>query len=312
MVVEASDRKSSTSGAISRGERLRDSMLSKAPRMCAERAGVYTAVYRDNKADSVIVKRSKALKKHIETMTIYIEQDELIVGNQAATPRSAPVYPETEARYILAEGLDSFDGRQYDPFVVSDEVKQTLAQVLPLWEGHTVEDIASTRIPEETFRLMEHIPYKVFHPEIHFRGGIGHVSGGFERVLERGFDGLRAEAEERLAQLDMSLPESFEKQDFYKAAITTCEGVMRFAERFAELAREMATQEEDETRKMELDRIAVVCHRVPAKPARNYYEALQAIWFSHLLLQIESNGLGASPGRIDQYLYQYYRRDMEE
>ena len=295
----------------SRGEKLRDDMLAKKPKMCAERAKIYTEIYQKYESDPMIIRRSKALKELLENMTIYILDDELIVGNQASTPRSAPVYPETESRYILDEGTGVFETRKYDPFVVTPEVKATLEEVLPRWKGKSVEEVAAGKTPEKTFWLMEEIPYKVFHSEIHFRGGIGHVSGGFERLLKRGFEGLKKEAEERIAKLDLSDPDDLVRMQFYHAALITCEGVINFARRFADLAREKAAVEENPERKKELEKTAEVCDQVPARPARSFHEAVQSIWFSHLLLQIESNGLGVSPGRIDQYLHPFYKQDLE-
>ena len=310
MGVQLVQEQKAVESLVGRGIRLRDNMLSQKPRMCAERAAIYTEVYRRNESDPMIVRRSKALRELLETMTIYILDGELIVGNQASTPRSAPVYPETESRYILQDGLDTFEGRRYDPFVVTPEVQETLEDVLPQWLGRTVEDVAARKMPAHTYWLTDEIPHSVYHSQIHLRGGIGHIAGGFERVLARGFDGLRREAEERLIALDLSEPDSLERHDFYRAAIITCDGVARFAERYAELARKLAAQEGHAERKAELEKIAQVCDQVPARPARTFHEAVQAIWFSHLLLQIESNGLGVSPGRIDQYLYPYYEQDL--
>lgn len=296
----------------SRGERVRDRMLAQAPRMCRERAENYTKMYEKYQSDPEIIKRAQALRYHLENMTIYIAEEELVVGNQASTPRSAPVFPITESHYILDEKLESFGTRHYDPFVVTDEVKAALEEVLPKWIGRTVQDLAARKIPEHTYWLMEQIPYKVFHPEIHFRGGIGHISGGFQRVLERGFAGLKKEAEERLAQLDLSVPENLAKMNYYRATIIVCDGVINFGKRYADLARKMASVETDVARVQELHKIAEVCDQVPAFPARKFHEAIQAIWFSHLILQIESNGLGVSPGRIDQYLFPYYEADVEK
>ncbi|RLE11171.1 glycyl radical protein, partial [Candidatus Aerophobetes bacterium] len=298
-------------GGLERTKKLRDNLLSKKPQMCHERAVIYTRVYKETEGEPMIIRRAKAFRALLEEMTIYILDGELIVGNQASTPRSAPIYPETEAYYLLEEGLDHFEKRPQDPFVVREEVKKKLEEVLPWWKGKTVEEVAPLKMPELTCRLMN-LRHKVFHPEIHLRGGIGHVSADFWRVLNRGFEGLKQEAEQRLSNLDFTDPEDLEKKDFYRAAIIICEGVINFAKRYAQLARKLAAQEKDHKRKEELEKIAQVCERVPAKPARTYHEALQAIWFSHLLLQIESNGLGTSPGRLDQYLYPFYKKDIEE
>lgn len=295
----------------SRGLRLRDALLSQKPQMCSERALIYTEVYREHESDPIVLRRAKAFRAMLERMSIYIQEGELIVGNQASSPRSAPVYPETESRYILADGLDSFQERKYDPFVVKPEVKEALESALPQWAGRTLEDFAAPKMPEQTFRLTEMIAHKVFHSQIHFRGGIGHVAGGFERVLTRGFEGIKEEAERRLTKLDASDPDNIEKRFFYQAAVEVCEGIAAYARRYAALARERAETEENAARKSELNRIALVCDQVPARPARTFHEAVQAIWFSQLFIQLESDGLGSSPGRLDQFLFHYYKHDIE-
>jgi formate C-acetyltransferase len=294
-----------------RTEKLRDDLLAKKPQMCPERAVIYTRVYQETEGEPMIIRRAKAFRALLKGMTIYVQDGELIVGNQASTPRSAPIYPETETCYLVEEGLDKFEKRHEDPFVVPEDVKKNLEKILPWWKNRTVEEVAPHIMPELTCKLMN-LNHKVFHPEIHLRGGIGHVSGGFERVLERGFEGLKKEAAQRLGELEFIDPEDMEKKNFYLAAIITCEGVIAFARRYSQLARKLAGKEKDPSRKEELKKIAEVCDQVPAKPTRNYHEAVQAIWFSHLLIQIESNGLGASPGRLDQYLYPYCKKDLEE
>jgi formate C-acetyltransferase len=296
---------------MTRTEKLRDDLIATKPRMCPERAVIYTRVFQETEGEPMILRRAKAFRALLQEMTIYIQDGELIVGNEASTPRSAPIYPVTETCYLLEEGLESFEKRHEDPFVVSEDVKEKLEEVLPWWKNKTVEEVAPHMMPELTCKLMN-LNHKVFHPEIHLRGGIGHVAGGFERVLERGFEGLKAEAEQRLGALDYDDPEDLEKKNYYQAEIIICEGVIAFGNRFARLAKKLAAKEGDADRKEELNRIAEVCNQVPAKEARTYHEAVQSIWFSHLFIQIESNGLGVSPGRLDQYLYPYYKKDLEE
>ncbi|MBE0479273.1 glycyl radical protein, partial [Candidatus Aerophobetes bacterium] len=109
-----------------RTKKLRDDLLAKKPQMCPERAVIYTRIYQETEGEPMIIRRAKAFRELLENMTIYIQDRELIVGNQASTPRSAPVYPETEACYLLEEGLEHFQKRHEDPFVVLDEAKRKL------------------------------------------------------------------------------------------------------------------------------------------------------------------------------------------
>ena len=296
---------------LTKTQRIRDNLLAKEPRICHERAVIYTRIYQETEGEPMIVRRAKAFRAWLEEMTLYILDDELIVGNEASTPRSAPIYPETETFYLLTDGLDQYPTRPQDPFLISEESKAELERVLPWWRNRTVEEIAPFKMPELTRRLMN-LTHKVFHPEIHLRGGVGHVAADFWRVLKRGFEDLKREAEDKLAKLEFLDPEDFERRNFYLAEIITCEGVIAYGKRFAKLARELAEGERDPRRKKELLKIAEVCSRVPAKSARNYHEAVQTVWFAHLLAQMESNGLGTSPGRLDQCFFPYYEKDLVE
>lgn len=109
--------------SIERTKKLRDNLLAKKPQMCHERAVIYTKVYQETEGEPMIIRRAKALRRWLEEMSIYMQDGELIVGNQASTPKSAPIYPETEACYLLEEGLDGFQTRHEDPFVVTEKIK---------------------------------------------------------------------------------------------------------------------------------------------------------------------------------------------
>ena len=294
-----------------RTQRLRDAILAREPHLCAERAIIYTSVFEETIGEPMIIRRAKAFRKLLAEMTIYIADEELIVGNQAGKPRSAPVYPETEAGYLLEEGFERMQERHEDPFVVPPQVREKLMEALPKWKCQTVGEVAPGKMPARTRQVL-FIPHRVFHPEIHLLGGIGHVAVDFNLVLKRGFEALKNEAEERLNSLSYIDPEDHERKLFYEAAIHVMEGVLGYARRYAELAENMAREETDPIRKQELRLIAENCSRVPARPARNFYEAVQAIWFSHLFLQIEANGMGVSPGRLDQFLYPYYQEGLDK
>ena len=136
----------------------------------------------------------------------------------------------------------------------------------------------------------------------------------YKKILERGFDDIKREAEERLASLDVWNPaDNLDKTPYYKAVIVICDAMKAFAHRHAELARDLALKEDDQTRRRELLEIAEICKRVPAKPAQTFHEAVQAQWFSQLASRFEQvHGGVIGNGRIDQYLYPYYKKDLEE
>ena len=165
--------------------------------------------------------------------------------------------------------------------------------------------------PKEKARLKEVAEYWQKRPV--GAGMTGHMSVDTQKVLSLGFAGIKAHVEGKLQELDLSDPESIEKEVFYRAAIIVLNSVCIFAQRYADEAKRLATIEKNSTRKAELEKIASVCQQVPKHPARTFHEALQSSWFVHLLICVE-NGEGHAafcPGRFDQYAYPYYKRDID-
>jgi len=142
--------------------------------------------------------------------------------------------------------------------------------------------------------------------------GVGHLAPNYSKVIQRGLLDIRREALEHLESLDLSEPHAVQKAEFYRAAIEVCEAVCRFANRYAKLAEELAASEKNPDRVSELMEIARICRKVPSKSAGSFREAIQSFWFIHLIIQIEANGHSISPGRFDQYLYDFYRMDIEK
>jgi formate C-acetyltransferase len=249
-------------------------------------------------------------------MSIYIHSGELVVGNQASQPCAAPIFPEYDADWVLQE-MDDFPTRQLDRFQVSEDVKEELRESIPYWRGRTHHDrvmsLAAAAWPPELLHAINLSSLNV--DNIIYTGsnctGDGHATPNYERVLEVGLEHLMGEAVTRGQALDMNQPESLSKRLFYRSVEMSCRAAIDFAARFAALAREMAETEDDPERKGELGEIAGICEQVPARPARSFPEAIQSLWFLQLLIQIESNGHSIPLGRMDQYLYPYYQRDLE-
>jgi formate C-acetyltransferase len=282
----------------SRTERLREQMINFIPRLCPERIRIYTRVFKETETEVMIIRRAKALAKVLEEMTIYILDDELIVGNQASTPVSAPIFPETEGVYAK-KTIDYIETRAQDPFLVSKAAKKEIQELLNYWQGKVLEEHVISQLFEEARNLVNR-EAKVINPEIHLRGGIGHFVPEYRKILSIGFQGIIDEVSEKLKKLEYSNPEDIDKINFYKAVQIVSKGICRFAERFSELAAKMSEKAENKGKAKDLKEISKICNRVPRYSARNFHEALQSIWFQQVVIQIESNGLGVSPGRIDQ------------
>jgi pyruvate formate-lyase/glycerol dehydratase family glycyl radical enzyme len=294
-----------------RTARLNREILEVEPEICLERARLVTRSYRETENEPMLIRRAKALAKVLREMTIFVQRDQLIAGNQAGKLRATPLFPETEAEY-LAKEIDLFPRREQDRLQVAPRAKEELLQeILPYWRHRTVKEIALAAMPEETRRLVQ-LEDQVFSVDIHLTGSIGHVLVDYDHVMAKGLLRIKGEIQEKLEALDLTDPELGGKHAFYQAELILCDAIMDWAGRYAREAERLAATEPDPRWQAELRRIAETCARVPAWPAGGFREAVQSFWFTHLLLYIEQDGLAVSPGRFDQYMYPYYRRSIED
>lgn len=290
-----------------RVKKIADMLLSAVPSVESDRARLITEAYRETENLPPVMRRALALHKILENIPIVIREGELIVGNLAKKARSVQVFPEYSCKW-MEEEFDTLNGRGGDVYTISGEVKRELMELFPYWHGKTVNELASAYMSPEANLAMEH---NVFTVNNYYFNGIGHVTVDYAKVLRTGFSGIILEAKSVLDSLSLSDSEYPRKKEFLQAVIISSEAAILFARRFSELAARMAQEEQDSVRKKELEKIGEVCAKVPAAPAENYYEACQAFWFVHAILQIESNGHSISPGRFDQYMYPYFKKDYD-
>jgi pyruvate formate-lyase/glycerol dehydratase family glycyl radical enzyme len=292
-------------GPTARVEAIRERFIAVVPEICVERAQLITAAYKETEDQPVILRRARALEKILDNMTIFIQPDELIVGNQCTKPRSAPVFPEFSCKWLEDE-LDRLEKRTGDVFLISAEKKAVLRELFPYWHGRTTNELATALMTPESKEAQRR---GVFTVGNYYFNGVGHISVDYALVLEKGLSGVVAAAEAELAKLELTNPAHLAKHQFLTAVIAANKAVIRFAGRFSALAADMAATEADPGRKAELLEIARVCAKVPAEPAGSFAEALQSFWFIQLVLQIESNGHSISPMRFDQYLFPHLLAD---
>ncbi len=278
------------------------------PEIEADRAVLLTESYRKTEGEPIHLRRAKAFAHILEGLPITIRPLELVVGSNAKAPRGCQVFPEYSYTWLEDE-FDTVATRPADPFYISEETKETLRKVYPYWKGKTTSELATAYMAPETLAAMEH---NIFTPGNYFYNGIGHVTVDYGKVLRIGFRGIMDETKAALAKLNVSDGDYARRHSFLEAVLISCEAVCRYAARYATLAREEAAACGDTTRKDELLRIAANCERVPANGATSFYEACQSFWFVQMLLQTESSGHSISPGRFDQYMYPYYKADLEK
>ncbi|ELY3758372.1 formate C-acetyltransferase/glycerol dehydratase family glycyl radical enzyme [Cronobacter universalis] len=277
------------------------------PPVCTERAQHYTAIYQQHQDKPLPVRRALALAHHLANRTIWIKHDELIVGNQASQVRAAPFFPEYTVSWIEKE-IDDLADRPGAGFSVSLQDKTVMHEICPWWRGQTVQDRCYGMFTDEQKALLAS---GIIKAEGNMTSGDAHLAVNFPLLLEKGLDGLRAKVAERRARLLLTDQGDLHQEQFLKAIDITFSALSEHIRRFAALASQMAQEEKRPARRDELLAIAANCAHIAHQPPASFWQALQLCYFVQLVLQIESNGHSVSFGRLDQYLYPWYRRDVE-
>ena len=297
-------------GLTPRLERLKAAYLKAKPSVSTYRARAFTQVTKENAGLPKILLRAKCFRKACETAPLLIQKDELIVGHPCGKPRAGAISPDIAWRWIRDE-LDTMSTRAQDPFEVSEEDKRILREeIFPFWEGKSVDEACQQQYEEAgvwSFSGESGVSDLSYHQ---INGG-GDTCPGYDIILiKKGILGAREEAVERLSKLSMENPEDIDKIYFYKAEIETCDGILAYAKRLSDYAKELADKEHDATRQRELYKISENLIHVPAKPPRTFHEALQSIWTLESLFAVEENQTGISLGRLDQYIYPMFQDDL--
>ena len=288
-------------------QKLVDALYEHMPVIESARAKLITESYKETEGEPIITRRAKAFAHILHNIPIIIRDNELIVGSSTIAPRGCQTFPEFSYEWLEAE-LDTVATRTADPFEIAEETKAELKEADKYWKGKTTSELATSYMAPEAIKAIEH---NIFTPGNYFYNGVGHVTVKYWEVLETGFEGIMEKARKELDGCSVGDGNYARKSHFLEAVILSCKAVIDYAGRYAKLAQEMAAQTSDPVRKQELFVIAENCSRVPAKGAQNFYEACQSFWFVQQLLQMESSGHSISPGRFDQYMYPYYKKDME-
>lgn len=278
------------------------------PEIEADRAVLITESYKETEHLPIVKRRALAFRHILENLPITIRDEELIVGSNTKKPRSCQTFPEYSVDWLISE-LDTVAERSADPFFISEENKAKLRSTAPYWKGKTNFELAESYMAPEALRAIKH---NMFTTGNYFYNGIGHITVNYIKVLEKGYRGIIEEAREELENCKFYMPEYSKKHEFLESVIISCEAVIGYAKRYSKLAKETANSCRDMRRKQELLKISEICARVPENGAESFYEACQSFWFVQMLLQTESSGHSISPGRFDQYMYPYYKADLEK
>lgn len=277
------------------------------PAVCTERARHYTTIYQQHQDKPLPVRRALALEYHLAERTIWIKHDELIVGNQASHVRGAPFFPEYTVGWIETE-IDELGDRPGAGFSISAEDKAVMHEICPWWRGQTVQDRCYGMFTDEQKALLAS---GIIKAEGNMTSGDAHLAVNFPLLLGSGLDGLRETVAGRRERLPLTDRDDLHREQFLKAVDITIAALSEHILRYAALAKKMASSETRFERRDELLAMAENCEHIAHQPPKSFWQALQLSYFIQLVLQIESNGHSVSFGRLDQYLYPWYRRDVE-
>ena len=291
-------------------DRLRKRSLQARPSLSAERARLITQFYESGAAQkvSVPVQRAQAFRHILENKTVYIGEDELIVGERGPEPKATPTYPEVCLHSL--EDLDLIDSREKVPFAVSDEARTLYRdRIIPFWQGKSIREKIFAHMQPE---WIDAYTAGIF-TEFQEQRSPGHTAMG-GKIYGRGFEDFRAQIHAARMGLDFFRdPEALDKQEQLQAMDIAAEALMAYAERHAVKLDRQAADATDPMRKDELAKMAAICRRVPAKAPRSFWEALQYYWFVHVGVITELNPWDAfNPGRLDQHLYPFYAKELAE
>lgn len=282
------------------------------PGVCIERARYLTESYQETEHLPYIIRRARALANILKKMSIYILPGSLLVGNQASKPCFAPLFPEFTVDFLEEEILQGKPMYPYerpsDKFNVDKEIVAELQDIINWWKGRTHKERVYANLPEEAILAQDAVGAVNIVNFLH--GGDGHLAPPYKWLFDHGVGHIIALCRQKLAEIDLTTPEGLESKRFYEAVIISCQALIDWAHRYAELAEAEAARETEETRRSELRKLAEICRRVPEHPARTFHEALQFMTFVQVAIQIEDNAQGICPGRFDQVLWEHYQRDV--
>ena len=293
-LVTVTEKKPST-----RFEGIKRELLTSKVRLCPERAYLITDYFKHHadRKDSVIIRRAKALRHIFEHKTVRIHTGELIVGNMGSERISAILQPEL-ASVFMSEDLLWIDKRKITPFQMPwSERLKLLLMIYPYW---LTRNMAIKAFFPHFLKLLRYLTEQLnaTYYLVNEAGGIGHFLPNYEKMIKLGVEGYLKEMESKNGY-------------FHTASRIACEALLILANRFANEAERLATQEKDTGRVAELKEIAHICRNVPRQPAATFHEALQSLWFTHMAANMEGLNSAISFGRVDQYLYPYYKADLE-
>lgn len=301
----------------SRVQRIYDSFQGARSSVDVQRARYFTESFKTTEGQSLVLRWAKALYYVAENIDVIINDDELLVGRVGGQGKYGLIYPELDGCFLQSFAKQASD-RVESPFDISDEdIRIIQEEIAPYWDGKTYYEDLARSLPEDVLKIT-YDPVDTFTSRFianetsSMRSALQWVHD-FGKGIDKGFEYIKAEAQEKLSALNPLDPhDSIDKAEFYQAVIIVSDAIILWAQRYSDEARRLADVTKDEVRLKELLEISRIAAKVPRYPAESFYEAMQSQWFIQLFSRLEQKtGATISNGRMDQYLYPYYKKDIE-
>ena len=290
-------------------KKLRQESLDAIPTLSHERAKLITEFYRSGEPQkhSVPVARALAFKYLLEHKELCINDGELFVGEKGPAPKATPTYPELCVH--SEQDLEILHNREKVWFRSSDETRSIiLNEVALFWKGKSIREKIFKEVDQE---WRDSFNAGIFTEFMEQRAP-GHTVGD-DKIFKKGMLDFKKEIQKAISKLDFyNDADAFSKREELRAMEISADALIAFAKRYSKKLLELAEEEKDKQRKNELETMAGICGRVPANAPHTFWEALQYYWLVHIGVTTELNTWDSfNPGRLDQHLYPFYKRDIE-
>jgi len=287
--------------------KMKDKVVMHPHEICIERAKLITDSYKNTKEEPPVIRFAKALSHILSNMSIKIWEDEFVVGNRCDKFVGTPLYPEIRVDFI-EQDVDTYDKRPAQRSFITDEDKRVLKEkIIPYWknEEYTLKEQFIKNLEPKVKQIMDTL---VFLVETELTNGIGHFFPGHENILKFGLNSLIEKAKSKIIEFSKDV----QKRNFLESLIIVCNAARFFIKRFSSLAMKISETEPNFKRKEELLEISEICSNISENAPKNFKEALQLVYFNHLICGLEDGGYAVSIGRLDQLLNPFYVNDIKK
>lgn len=303
--------------SLRRTSRLKNDLLTSKYELCIERIKYFTEIYRKFPKDPEIIKRAKALAHTLDNMTIFIREDDLLIGNETSKNLGEKINLDLysyDRSFSKRSSIKKYGKRKLQPFFIEDNEVDELLELIPFWKGKALySDIIVQRVYDEKL-ITGRNRIGTAAPNIAIANGTneGHICVGYDKLLKLGYKGIIKEAESYQSKLNTVDIEYQEMYNFYEAVKICYKAAIQFSRRYSELAYKMALNEKNEFRKKELEKIGEMMDNFTEGTAESFYEAIQLIHFTQNIINIIYQRSVVALGRLDQILWPYYKNDLEK